>query len=67
MIGLPDVWTGNHGRIGQLRSDIQIPGYKEYADRTYDYTNPQGCADEKIKVLDLSRTKYLDSNPFSTL
>jgi hypothetical protein len=32
-VGLPDVWTGNQGRLGQLKPDIQIPGYLEYADR----------------------------------
>lgn len=67
MIGLPDVWTGNQGRIGRLKPDIQIPGYKEYADRKFDHTNPRGPADEKIMVLDLCLTRYLDSNPFSTL
>jgi hypothetical protein len=34
MVGLPDVWIGNQGRLGQLKPDIEIPGLLEYADRT---------------------------------
>lgn len=35
MVGLPDVWVGTQGRLGQLKPDIEIPGYLEYADRTF--------------------------------
>lgn len=31
--GLPNVWTSQTSRLGQLQPDITIPGYMEYADR----------------------------------
>jgi len=34
MVGLPDVWFGDQGKLGQLKPDIEIPGYLECADRT---------------------------------
>jgi hypothetical protein len=33
MLGLPDVWVGGQGIVGQLKPDIEIEDYWEYSDR----------------------------------
>jgi hypothetical protein len=37
MVGLPDVWIGRDGNIGQLKSDNEIEGYMRYPDRKSNY------------------------------
>lgn len=33
IVGLPDVWIGKDGKLGQLKSDNEIEGYMRYPDR----------------------------------
>ena len=68
MTGLPDVWTGDTGRLGQLKPDIEIPGYFEYADRKFSFslTRTQ-VADEKITAQDLLEISREPSPSFTLL
>ena len=67
MAGLPDVWTGDTGRSGQLKPDVQIPGYLEYADRKFPFSlTKTQVADEKIMAQDLLEISR-EPNPSFTL